>query len=364
MKINKPGLYVHIPFCEKICSYCSFTKYLYNENFADRYLKALEKELHKYDDYTFSSIYIGGGTPTSLNLKQLENLFILLENYKNKDTFINIESNPFLDNNKINILKKYGVNRISIGIQTFNKDYQKIINRVCSYDEICKLIKNLREHGIKDINVDLIYGFDGQDVLTLKKDLDLFTSLNINHISTYCLQIEKHTVLFNKNYSIADDEVASNLYKTIVEYLTFKGFNRYEVSNFSKPGFESQHNLIYWDNLEYGGVGVSASSYINGVRKTNTRNFNDYLNDRYEDYEEVLSISEKEFYFIMLGLRKINGFSLEEFKKLYNIDFLIKYKSKIDNLIKDNLLIVENGFVKIPENSFFIMDFILRKILF
>ena len=363
-KINKPGLYVHIPFCNKICSYCNFTKLIYLEKFSKPYLELLKKELIKYNSFNFDSIYIGGGTPSSLSYNELEYLFEMLIPYQNQNTLITMEINPDIDYKKIELFKKYHVQRVSIGVQSFNKNILKLINRDSNYDEINDLIYELNKNDIFDINVDLIYGFNIENKDILKQDLDLFTSLNITHISTYCLQLEESTILKNNHYQELNDEDIADQYEYIVSYLKNKGFNRYEVSNFSKENYESKHNLIYWNNQEYGGVGLGSSSYIDNVRRTNTKNMNEYLKGNYLDYEEILNEEDKEFYFIMLGLRKEKGISLIEYKKLFNNDFLIKYQNKIDYLLKNNDIIIENNCLKLKEDKFFILDYILRKILF
>lgn len=362
--INKKGLYVHIPFCESICSYCAFSKVFYNTKIVDKYLIALKKELKRYDNYLFKSIYIGGGTPTSLNLAQLEELFLFLQPYMAENAFICIETNPNLDDEKIELLKKYGVQRISIGIQTFNEKYLKLINRKTSYEDIRILISKLRENGVNNINVDLIYGFENQTIEEVDDDINKLFSLNINHISTYCLQIEEGTILYNKHYLGAIDDLSNLLYNHIVERLEKAGFHRYEVSNFAKDGYQSFHNLIYWNNEEYGGVGLAASSYIDNKRKTNTKNLTQYLLGNYEDYEEILSSEDEKFYFIMLALRKTQGLSLKEYKEKYNEDFYLLKKDKIDYLINQKLLVLEDNYLMIDAKNFFIMDFILRKLIY
>lgn len=360
---NKEGLYVHIPFCNKICSYCNFSKVLYSKKFSQNYLLKLKDELHKYDEVLFNSIYIGGGTPTSLDEEELQFLFSILKPYQAENTSITIETNPDLSKNKIQILKQNNVKRISIGIQSFNPDILNLINREANYEDIKKLIATLIENDIRDINVDLIYGFNIESLETLKKDLDLFTALNITHISTYCLQLEEKTILANSQYQELDEEKIREQYDFIVDYLAKKGFYRYEVSNFSKQGFESKHNLIYWNNQEYGGVGLNASSYIDNVRRTNTKNLQEYLKGNYEDYEEVLSLADKEFYFLMLGLRKEKGISKQEYFSLFNKDIYINH-STLKELVVQGDIIDENGFIRINPQEIFILDFILRKLLF
>lgn len=363
MKISKEGLYVHIPFCNKICSYCNFSKLLYSNKFSSKYLIALKNELKKYNNYTFKSIYIGGGTPSSLSYEEEEFLFNVLLPYQD-NSFIAIEINPDIEEEKIKLFKKYNVKRVSIGVQSFNKNILSLINRDSDFDKIKHLIFLLNKYDIYDINLDLMYGFKNQTLNELEEDLNKFTSLKIKHISTYCLQLEESTLLNNMHYVLPDDEIIRKQYDFIVAFLKKKGFFRYEVSNFAKDNYQSKHNLIYWNNHEYGGVGLNASSYINNIRRTNTKNLSSYLEGNYQDYEEILSLDDQEFYFIMLGLRKEKGISLLEYKKIFKKDFLICYKDKLDDLLKNKDLILDNDNLYVNEDKMFILDYFLRKLLF
>lgn len=358
------GLYIHIPFCQSICTYCSFSKLLYNKKFVSSYLISLKNELDKYRNFTFKSIYIGGGTPNSLDNDELSFLFDMIAPYKNKETMITIEVNPDLTSQQIAIFRKYQVKRVSIGVQTFNQEILSLINRKSDFQQVSSLIKELIKNGIEDINLDLIYGFNDESLKILQNDLNLFTSLPIKHVSTYCLQIEKNTILSNKDYPELADEKASEQYNFIVNYLSKKGFFRYEVSNFAKKGFESKHNLIYWNNLEYIGIGLSAASYLDNIRRSNTKNLNKYLLQQYDDYEEILTEEDKEFYFIMLGLRKEEGISLDLYQQLFKKDFLVAYHDKLISLFKNEDLILQDKRIFINPKKMFIMDFILRKLLF
>lgn len=363
-KKTRDGLYVHIPFCDRICNYCAFTKLLYTESLADRYLDMLFLELKKYSDFQFKSIYIGGGTPTSLTLSQLERLFLILKEYQMPDSLITIEINPNILMEKLDVLKDNNVKRISFGIESFSEKYLELMNRKSDYNQVKSLIEYIHALGINDINVDLIYGFKDQTIEDLKRDLDLLLSLDITHISTYCLQVEPGTILFNHHYPEADEDLANNLYQYIYQRLQTKSFYRYEVSNFSLPGFESFHNLIYWNNHEYGGVGLGASSYILKQRKTNTKSITKYLKGEYEDYIEDVTLEDEKFYFVMLGLRKENGISLKEYQLLYNEDYYYINKDKIDPLLKNESLIIKGEYLSINPKYMFIMDHILKKLLF
>ena len=363
MKKNNLGLYIHIPFCDNICAYCGFSKLFYVEKFANSYLDALENELKKYQGLKFYSIYIGGGTPTSLNIYQFDRLFKLISEFKSDDATITIETNPNLSDEKISLLKKYNVNRISIGIQTFNKRLLNLINRPDYTESLNVLINKIKEAGINDINCDLIYGLPTQTNEDIKEDLNKFMELDVTHISTYCLQVESGTIFYNQKIEEADEFEARSQYDLIYDFLKEKGYNRYEVSNFAKEGYESKHNLIYWRNQEYIGVGLSASSYYNNKRFTNTKNFNEYLKGNYIDYSENLTIEDKKFYFIMLGLRLEKGISVKEYQEEFNSSIFDDYKGKITPLIENKSLDYDGEYLKISKEYMYIMNTILSKIL-
>lgn len=360
-KISKPGLYVHIPFCDRICSYCAFAKVFYREDLADRYLNRLEKELHKYDGCSFRSVYIGGGTPSSLTPAQLERLFSILSFYAEEQARWTVEINPEIEEEKIRIFSLHGVARVSMGVQTFQKRLLSIIGREHSFDQVKERVDLLHRYDIKDINVDLMYGLPDESEEELKRDLSLLLSLDVTHVSAYCLQVEEKTVLFNRGCREEDPDVARRQYEMIVDTLKDHGLFRYEVSNFSKPGFESEHNLIYWNNEEYGGVGLNASAYIDHIRRTNTKSLTEYLKGNFGDYEEILTEEDEEFYFLMLGFRKEEGISLREFEQRFHKNFLASYGDKIADA--DGFEISE-GRCRLKEENIYILDFFLRKILF
>lgn len=358
----KRGLYIHIPFCQDICTYCDFCKMYYDENKVNKYLNKIIIDIDNIND-EIKSLYIGGGTPSSLSCGELEKLFIHLKRFNNIP--FTFEANPEnLTIDKIKILKKYNVNRVSLGVQTFNEKYIKLMNRHHNYDLVMEVINNLINEDINDINVDLIYGLPNQTIEELEKDINLFLSLKITHISTYCLMINDHTILKNKKYEEMDQSNARNLYDFIVTKLEQNQFYRYEVSNFSKKGYQSKHNLIYWHNEEYYGIGLGASSYINKQRITNTQSLDNYLKDKIIIENEKVNLEDEKFYYLMLGLRLVDGIDINDYKQKFNSDLLNEYKDKIDSLKNKKLVeIIDNRF-RITKDNLFIMDYILRKLLF
>jgi len=350
--------YIHIPFCNSICTYCDFCKMYYNSEWVDKYLNTLEKEISKYyKGEELSTIYVGGGTPTCLNEKQLEKLLNII-NILNKNETIEytIETNvESLNIEKIKLLKKYGVNRVSIGVQSILEKNIKYLGRNHTKEQVSFLIKELKENGIKNINVDLIYALPNQTLDDLKKDLDFILSLDVCHISTYALIIEENTKLGIENIKSIDEELDYKMYQYICNRLKQSDFIHYEISNFSKINYQSKHNLTYWNNEQYYGFGLGASGYIDNVRYDNTKGLNKYLSDNYRLNEEQLNLNiqiENEF---ILGLRKINGINKEKFKLKYGLEMtdidvvkkLITEKKLIDDgkniYINDDYIYVSNS---------------------
>ena len=341
------SIYIHIPFCKSICSYCDFCKFYYNEKWVDKYLIALEKEItSRYNNELIDTIYIGGGTPTSLNINQLKKLLQLTKLFNFKTIEFTVETNVDLDLTKIKLLKKYGVNRISIGVQTVNQKHLKFLNRNHTKEEVINLVNQLKKYDF-NINIDLMYGMPNQTLAELENDLDFILSLDVNHISTYSLIIEPHTKIYIDNVTNIDEDLDYEMYKYLKEILEKNGYIHYETSNYAKEGYFSSHNLTYWDNLEYYGFGLGASGYLDNKRYENTRSINKYLEGKYLMSCHVLDELEDMQNFVILGLRKIKGISLLEFEK--------RYHKKLENVfdIKDML---KESKLKIEDDYLFISD--------
>jgi len=356
--------YIHIPFCKSICSYCDFTKFCYQKKWIKPYLDSLKEEiLSSYKGEELKTLYIGGGTPTSLTSDELKYLLEITNILKkDKDIEFTIEANlNDLIEDKIILLKEYGVNRISIGIQTFNEQLQKVLNRSENYNHLKEVIRLLKENNISNINIDLMYAIPGETIEDLKKDLELFLSLDISHISTYSLILEENTKLYIDNVKEINDKLDEEMYNLICETLKKNGYIHYEVSNFAKEGYESKHNLTYWNNEEYYGFGLGASGYIKNIRYTNHQNLTEYLKRNYSKTNEVVDTLTLKEYEMILGLRKLKGVSNKEFYEKYNTN--IKDVFEIDKLLKNNLLIYENDHFKIPEDKIYISNEILINFL-
>ena len=358
------AVYIHIPFCNYICAYCDFCKVFYNKKYINDYLEALNKEIKSnYKGEIITSLYIGGGTPSSLSIDELKRLFNIISIFNlSKDCEFTMEANAdSLTLDKIKLLKKYGVNRVSLGIETINKKLQEVIERRTSKESIINCINNLKKEGITNINVDLIYAIKGETLDDLKKDIDFLISLDVLHIYKYSLIIEDNTKLKIKGVKNIDKSIDREMYDMISSILKNNNYIHYEISNFSKKGYSSKHNLKYWYNLEYYGFGVGASGYIDNIRYTNTRSITNYINGKTILDKEIVTIKDKMFYEVMLNLRTNKGIDKEIFKDKYktNIDDIFEYK----DLVKDKVLFEDRKYLRVKEEYFYVLDEIICKIM-
>lgn len=370
------GLYIHIPFCRKICSYCDFYKMVVSDELKSKFFDYLIKDFNLLDDgvSNVNTIYIGGGTPSSVKLELLERLFIELNKRIDLEKIIEFtfEINPEdINIELLNLLKKYNVNRLSIGVQTFNKKHLKLLNRMTDYDDLKTKVKLLKEIGFENYSFDLIYALPEQTVEELSDDLKLVCSLEPKHISTYSLILEDHTILKKlydkKKWEIIDEEIDEKMYFQIIDFLNDFGYSQYETSNFSKEGYESKHNLIYWNNEQYYSIGPSSSDYLLNVRSKRTANLNNYFssldnNQVMLDEKDILSVDDMMEEEILLGLRKRKGLSKKSFFEKYNIELLDAFPNII-KLINEGLLECDDDLVFIKKEYQYIANFIIVRIL-
>lgn len=343
MKKKVSSAYIHIPFCTHICNYCDFCKVFYNEKFVSLYLKQLKKEIsNRYKKEKLKTIYIGGGTPSSLSYEQLVILFNILSILKKDiDIEYTIECNiENITEDKLKLMKKNGINRISIGVESFNNKHLKYLGRKHTKEQSIEKIQLVKKY-FDNINVDLMYAIKNQTIEDLNNDIDILINLDIPHISTYSLIIEDNTILKNNNTDYIDEELDYQMYKLIEDKFKNYGYIHYEISNYSKKGYESKHNLTYWNNNNYYGFGCGASGYIDNIRYDNTRSITNYLKGEYLKEENILDINttiENEF---ILGLRKINGMNIDKLNKKYNIN--IKDIKALNKLLEENKIIIEDN---------------------
>ena len=360
MKKRANSLYIHIPFCRHICPYCDFLKLLKNKDFEAKYVKQLIKDLSFFEDksFKFKTIYIGGGTPSCL---EKENLIFILSKIKHllaNDYEFSIEVNPEdITENLLKTFKKYGINRISIGIQTFDEKTLDSIKRNyhINYKEMICLVKKY----IKNINLDFIYGLPGYSKEILENDLKTFFLLDVNHASFYSLIVEKGTLYYKENVKEIDDDISREYYDLILNEMRQHGFNRYEVSNYSKPGFECEHNLAYWKNKEYYAIGIGSSGYVGDIRYKNSSNFNKYINGINEVEKEKINTELLEEYYLITNLRLESGFSLLEYKKIFKKDFESTYKEKINTLLSKKLVSIKNNRFFCTDEGLILLDQVL-----
>lgn len=371
------GLYVHIPFCKKICPYCDFYKMVASESLQTNYINALIKEmqLKKFDCISFDTLYIGGGTPSSLSLGLVEKLLCNLEKHidLNKLKEFTFECNPEdITCGLLLILKKYKVTRISIGIQSFNDNIQKLIKREFSYFNLVKKIKLLKEFNFSNYSFDLMYGFFNQTIDDIKNDIDLLLNLTPKHISIYSLMIEDKTyfkLLANNNYNLeCDENMQASMYQFIIDYLEKNNFFQYETSNFAVKGYESIHNQIYWNDEHYHSLGAGASSYLDKTRITMTKKIHEYIDSFSHNVfpsctKEILSLEDEIEEYIMMNLRKNNGVSIKKFEERFHFN-LIEYYPIIKNLIEnEKLLELKGEFISIKKEYRYIANYVIVKII-
>ena len=360
---NNKSLYIHIPFCEHICPYCDFTKLFYFSKFSKPYLKALFKEIDSYHLKKMETIYIGGGTPTSLNNIEFETLLKKVSNLLKDGGEFTCEANvENLTPQKLSLMARYGVNRLSIGIQSTHDERLSQIGRFHTFEKAREVIQKARDAGFKNINVDLMYGFPGQTLDEVKDDVKNILSLNTEHVSIYSLIVESGTLFFLKNIREQNSDESRQFYDTILSLMRDAGYERYEISNFSKPGYESRHNLVYWHNQEYYGVGLGASGYVNGVRYKNTPNLEKYLAGNYVSETEIVDQKLLREYFLITHLRLKDGFDIEEYKDLFQEDFTEKYKAIIDEYIHENLAQICDGKFAFTDDGLMVMDRLILRL--
>ncbi len=354
------AVYIHIPFCHTICNYCDFSKMYYKQEWVSDYLKALKKEITaNYKGEVIKTIYIGGGTPSALNTNELEELMDIIKLFKlNKEYEFTFECNiENINQAKLELLYKSGINRLSIGVQTFNQKLLTFLNRNHNESEVFNKIKLAKELGFNNISIDLIYAIPNQTISDVKDDLDKFLMLDINHISTYSLILEPNTKLYIDNVKAIDEDLDFEMYKLIKDTLKKHHFIHYETSNFAKTGYESKHNLVYWNNQEYYGFGLGSSGYIGQNRYENTRNFNQYSNGNYLKEQELITKQKQMEYEMILGLRKINGVNKQSFINKYGIS--INDAFKIEHLITLKKLIDDGTNIRIADEYIYLANDIL-----
>lgn len=346
--MNKnPALYIHVPFCLHICHYCDFCHMGYRRATALRWLAALQKEMAQRLTFMPCTIYIGGGTPTALEPDLLAEFLQLLHPYMGENE-CTIEINPeTFSLEKARLLQRYGVNRASIGVQSSNARELCFLGRHHDFAQVKTCLHQLQEVGITNCSLDILYSFPGQSFASFRQTLKDILSLDQNHISLYSLTVEKNTLFGKRGYQSFGEDQEADFYEYAVTTLQKHGYEQYEVANFSRPGFRSQHNQVYWRYEDFLGLSLGASSKINHVRSDNTRCLTAYERGEYIAKEIPLSHEEEEFEFLMMNLRLKEGFLLEDFQQRFGEIFTQKYAVALQEGIKRNWLFLQAGRLKV-----------------
>ncbi|MGX7071309.1 radical SAM family heme chaperone HemW [Helcococcus kunzii] len=361
---KKFGLYIHIPFCQKRCHYCDFLTFIGHDEMIKKYVKYLQKEIEMYksEDAILDTIYIGGGTPSYLDEDLMVEILQSLYSTFSIDAQceITIEMNPeSVKEEKIKTYLENGINRFSMGVQSFDNEVLQITGRLHNNVTVFKKLKLMRQLGCKNISIDLMMANPKQDYNVLLNDLTIATKLDIDHISYYSLILKEHTYfelwLNQGQIELFNPEEERKMYHTVVNTLKEHGFIQYEISSFAKAEkFMSKHNQKYWRLNDYFGVGMGAASNLGLIRNINTRDFDEYF-EMIENGEkpiketEKLDIETREKEYLMLNLRMLNGFEIQDINKKFNIDFLKKYKDILNRNIENGILKLENNRVSFTE---------------
>lgn len=348
------GLYIHVPFCAQKCYYCDFNSYKINSNQKKEYLINIEREMKFYEgefkDKCFDTVFFGGGTPSILTVDELKELVNNInENFNiKKDAEITIECNPgTINREKLEAMKKMGINRLSIGLQATQNYHLKSIGRIHTYEEFEKNYYDALDIGFKNINIDLMYALPNQKTQEWKDTLDKIIKLNPSHISAYSLILEEGTKLYymyqNKEFELLDEDTDINMYNYTIDTLKRHGYNQYEISNYSKEDLECKHNIIYWKCDNYLGLGPGASGFVGDTRYSNIEDICEYnkcimQNIRPVSEEIELTKKDKIEEFIFMGLRMNEGINIDVFKERFDTDFYDIYQEVMDNLIKRELV--------------------------
>ena len=359
------GVYIHIPFCKRKCYYCDFVsypeKYELQEKYIDKVIQEIEENKKILQDNNVTTIYIGGGTPSSIKPELIKRILNEIYNYTeiNNIKEITIEVNPgTATKNNLQLYKNCGINRISIGLQSTNNDILNKIGRIHNFNQFLDTYKWTREAGFKNINVDLMIGIPNQTIDDVKTSLEKVVSLKPEHISVYSLIVEDETpmkkLIESGKLKLPDEEDERNQYKYTKNFLELNGYKHYEISNFAKPGFESKHNLNCWEQKQYIGLGVAAHSYINGVRYSNTISLEEYLNKDSKDIKEIhetQTIDDMKKEYMLLGLRKIDGVQISKFEEKFGENPIYLFKNELKKLIQEGLLIIDLDNIKLTEKG-------------
>ncbi len=359
------GIYIHIPFCIKKCEYCDFVSYCNKEKYVPQYINALKKEIKNNinKEYKITTIYIGGGTPSSIEENYIADIIETIklnmndENLKEfKNVEITIEVNPgTVTEKKLETYKEIGINRLSIGLQETHDELLKSIGRIHTYEEFLKTYNLARKIGFNNINVDLMIALPNQTIQDIKENLEKIIKLNPEHISVYSLILEEGTPFYNKynenKIKLPDEKLERNMYWYVKNTLENNGYIHYEISNFSKKGFESKHNMNCWNQEEYFGFGVAAHSYNNKTRYSNTNSIEEYIKGSNKIIHEKQTLEDMQKEYMLLGLRKIEGINIQKFKNKFAQNPIFIFKEQLSKLVDEELIVIDGNEIKLTNKG-------------
>jgi len=367
MGIKEIGIYVHIPFCVRKCFYCDFISFANKKEIIKNYIEALKKEIAyvgvSAKNSTITTIYIGGGTPSFIDSKYIvEIIDTIKSNFQvSEDAEITIEINPgTVTKEKIEDYIKCGVNRVSIGLQSTDNKLLKQIGRIHTYEQFLNTYEMVRSVGFKNVNVDLMLALPNQSLEILEDSLKKVIAIKPEHISVYSLILEEGTKLYNLieggELKLPDEDIERKMYWKVKNILEQNGYNHYEISNFSKRGFEAKHNLNCWEQKEYIGMGTAAHSYYNKTRYSNTDNLEEYIekinqSENTKTIHEIQKETDEQKEYMLLGLRKIKGVSISKFKEKFIQNPIYIFRRELNKLVKEELIEVDIDSIKLTNKG-------------
>ena len=359
------ALYVHVPFCDAICSYCDFAHVVYQKELVQKWLSALRKEMEMYPiSSSLKTIYIGGGTPSVLSLKEMDALLSLFDPYRKDVIEYTMEVNPETVNaDKASCMVMHGVNRVSMGLQTSDDALLRRIGRRHTFADVKQAVSILHQAGIDNLSLDLMYSLPDQTMAILQKSVQDAVSLKPKHLSLYSLTIEANTVFGRTGIKSLDEDSEADMYEWICRTLPACGYQQYEISNFAHAGYESRHNLTYWHYKDFIGLGCGASGKENHARYDHTKNIRTYLKDPVHRDMIPLSREDEEFEMVMMNLRLKKGMKLSAYRDRFDEDYRVRFGKKSQKLMEKGLLEEKDGWIRATDRGYEILNSVLVELM-
>ena len=357
--MNTEAVYIHIPFCDHICGYCDFTRFKYGRMISDDFMIRLIQQIGKLP-HNLKSVYVGGGTPTSLETDQLEALLQAIHPHLDADYELTFEGNPEnLTEDKVQMLYDWGVNRMSLGVQTTDDDLLVAIGRHHRFYDVGKGVALIRRIGITNVSLDLMYGLPNQTLESFIKSMRDVIALKPDHVSIYALTVEPNSLFGRRGIKPVSAEVETEMFLNCIDLMTQAGYDHYEISNFSLPSRRSRHNQYYWRYDNFYALGPGSSMKMDNVRRTWTRHLGKYLQGDHYDEALTLSVEDQMFEFVMMGLRIREGITYERFEKRFNQDMRCVFKDAIAKGVKAELLVATDTAIMATFAGFVMLDDVL-----